>query len=156
MKNAACAPVCAVKHKPSQLSLSAAVHLYSARNRRLVAVALVSFPSSMNSFKNRNMHSLHFSLFFSRACKKIKYTAVFLMEYSNSYFGVCVYVFIIYLKVHLGVGSSAPRCCRFRRACGWSWSGRAGPVWDIWPTNSSPNSTVRCPYWPHPHNSSHR
>lgn len=43
MKNAACVLVCAVKHKPSQLSPSAAVHLYSARNRRLVAVvALVS------------------------------------------------------------------------------------------------------------------
>lgn len=105
-------------------------------------------------FWNRNTHGLHFILFFSQACKKIEYTAVSLVEYSNSYVGMCV--FMIYLKVHLGVGSSAPRCCRFKRACGWSWSGRAGPVWDIWPTNSSPNSTVLCPCWLHPRNSSHR
>ncbi|CAF87612.1 unnamed protein product, partial [Tetraodon nigroviridis] len=26
---------------------------------------------------------------------------------------------------HLGVGSSAPKCCRFKRVCGWSWNGRA-------------------------------
>lgn len=145
MKNAACVLVCAVKHKPSQLSPSAAVHLYSARNRRRVAVvALVSL-----EIETRMVSILYF--FFSQTCKKIEYTAVSLMEYSN---WMCV--FMIYLKVHLGVGSSAPRCCRFKRACGWSWSGRAGPVWDIWPTNSSPNSTVLCPCWLHPRNSSHR
>lgn len=79
------------------------------------------------------------------------YTAVLLKHPNTHCACVCVYS-----QVHPGVGSSAPGCCRFRRACGWSWNGRAGPVWDIWLTNSSPNSAALCPYWPHPHSSSHR
>lgn len=46
VRNAGCVLVsCAVKHKPSQLSPSAAVDWYSVRSRQLVAVAIVSLTS---------------------------------------------------------------------------------------------------------------